>query len=166
MRIPAFLLMSLLGASAAMADTVTIPFFTTESSPQNIGTVLATDTNYGLLLTPDLKGLPPGIHGFHIHQNPNCADGGQAAGGHLDPQKTEHHHGPYNKKGHMGDLPILYVNQAGQSSLASLAPRLSVAEIRNHSVIIHAGGDNYADTPKPLGGGGARIACGIVPAVN
>jgi superoxide dismutase, Cu-Zn family len=27
--------------------------------------------------------------------------------------------------------------------------------------MIHAGGDNYADTPKALGGGGARIACGV-----
>jgi Cu-Zn family superoxide dismutase len=28
--------------------------------------------------------------------------------------------------------------------------------------MIHAGGDNYSDTPKPLGGGGERIACGVV----
>jgi Cu-Zn family superoxide dismutase len=27
---------------------------------------------------------------------------------------------------------------------------------------IHAGGDNYSDQPKPLGGGGARIACGTL----
>nr|MBP8027895.1 superoxide dismutase [Acinetobacter sp.] len=24
------------------------------------------------------------------------------------------------------------------------------------------GGDNYADQPKPLGGGGERIACGLI----
>jgi Cu-Zn family superoxide dismutase len=28
--------------------------------------------------------------------------------------------------------------------------------------MIHAGGDNYSDQPVPLGGGGARIACGVV----
>lgn len=28
--------------------------------------------------------------------------------------------------------------------------------------MVHAGGDNYADDPKPLGGGGARIACGSI----
>ncbi|MEW3305172.1 hypothetical protein MZT66_26250 [Escherichia coli] len=27
----------------------------------------------------------------------------------------------------------------------------------------HAGGDNHDDHPEPLGGGGARIACGIIP---
>ncbi|SSP59941.1 Cu/Zn superoxide dismutase [Acinetobacter baumannii] len=28
--------------------------------------------------------------------------------------------------------------------------------------MIHAGGDNYSDSPLPLGGGGARIACGVI----
>ncbi|HSS64217.1 MAG TPA: superoxide dismutase, partial [Gammaproteobacteria bacterium] len=26
----------------------------------------------------------------------------------------------------------------------------------------HASGDNYSDQPKALGGGGARMACGVV----
>ena len=29
--------------------------------------------------------------------------------------------------------------------------------------MIHAGGDNYSDEPQPLGGGGGRIACGVIP---
>jgi Cu-Zn family superoxide dismutase len=29
--------------------------------------------------------------------------------------------------------------------------------------MLHAGGDNYADQPAALGGGGGRMACGIVP---
>jgi Cu-Zn family superoxide dismutase len=28
--------------------------------------------------------------------------------------------------------------------------------------MIHEGGDNYSDEPAPLGGGGARIACGVI----
>jgi Cu-Zn family superoxide dismutase len=28
--------------------------------------------------------------------------------------------------------------------------------------MVHAGGDNYSDQPKPLGGGGDRIACGLI----
>jgi superoxide dismutase, Cu-Zn family len=28
--------------------------------------------------------------------------------------------------------------------------------------MIHSGGDNYSDAPAPLGGGGARIACGVI----
>jgi Cu-Zn family superoxide dismutase len=43
-----------------------------------------------------------------------------------------------------------------------LAPRLKLADIKGRSLMIHAGGDNYSDTPAPLGGGGARAACGVV----
>jgi Cu-Zn family superoxide dismutase len=28
--------------------------------------------------------------------------------------------------------------------------------------MVHVGGDNYSDKPKPLGGGGARFACGVI----
>jgi Cu-Zn family superoxide dismutase len=28
--------------------------------------------------------------------------------------------------------------------------------------MLHAGGDNHSDHPAPLGGGGARIACGVI----
>jgi superoxide dismutase, Cu-Zn family len=34
--------------------------------------------------------------------------------------------------------------------------------MRGRSIMIHAGGDNYSDTPAPLGGGGARTACGVI----
>ncbi|HCL5280518.1 TPA: superoxide dismutase family protein [Salmonella enterica] len=51
----------------------------------------------------------PGVHGFHIHENPSCMPGMQngknvsvlMAGGHLDPEKTGKHLGPYNDKGHL-----------------------------------------------------------------
>ena len=41
-------------------------------------------------------------------------------------------------------------------------PHLTVADVKGHSIMIHVGGDNYSDQPAPLGGGGARIACGVV----
>jgi len=28
--------------------------------------------------------------------------------------------------------------------------------------MVHAEGDNHADHPAPLGGGGARMACGVI----
>jgi Cu-Zn family superoxide dismutase len=34
--------------------------------------------------------------------------------------------------------------------------------VKGKALMIHAGGDNYADQPKPLGGGGDRIACGVI----
>ncbi len=84
-----------------------------------------------------------------------------AAGGHLDPSKTTQHLGPYSDQGHLGDLPALIVDKDGNANLPMLAPRLKIADILNHSLMIHAGGDNYSDNPT-LGGGGARIACGVI----
>lgn len=84
-----------------------------------------------------------------------------AAGGHYDPANTGKHEGPYGN-GHLGDLPALAVATDGMATLPVLAPRLKVADIKGRSLMIHAGGDNYADTPAPLGGGGARAACGVV----
>jgi superoxide dismutase, Cu-Zn family len=43
------------------------------------------------------------------------------------------------------------------------ALHLSVNDVRGRSFVVHEGGDNFSDQPKPLGGGGARIACGTVP---
>ncbi|EGH49764.1 copper/Zinc superoxide dismutase, partial [Pseudomonas syringae pv. pisi str. 1704B] len=34
-----------------------------------IGSVTVSETQYGLLFTPNLKELPAGIHGFHVHEN-------------------------------------------------------------------------------------------------
>lgn len=130
-----------------------------------IGTITATDTKYGLLLTPHLTGLTPGAHGFHVHQNPSCDNDCMAAGGHLDPQHTGKHLGPYNDNGHLGDLPVLMVDKDGNADIPVLAPRLKIADIVNHSFMIHAGGDNYSDNPT-LGGGGARIACGVIAAAK
>lgn len=131
----------------------------------SIGKVTLTQTPKGLLLTPDLQQLPPGTHGMHVHQAPSCDNFGQDAQGHLDPAHTNQHLGPYNTHGHVGDLPILVVNEQGIATTPVLAPHLTLSEAEGHSIIIHAGGDNYADTPEKLGGGGARIACGIIPIV-
>jgi Cu-Zn family superoxide dismutase len=38
----------------------------------------------------------------------------------------------------------------------------TVADVKGRSIMIHSGGDNYSNQPAPLGGGGARIACGVV----
>jgi superoxide dismutase, Cu-Zn family len=134
-----------------------------------IGTLMLMDTRGGLRIEPALGGLPPGVHGFHLHENPNCGaamkDGkmqaGLAAGAHYDPHATGKHEGPKGD-GHRGDLPVLNVDANGNATEMMHAFRLSVEAVRGRAFVIHEGGDNYSDQPKPLGGGGARIACGVV----
>jgi len=149
-------------ALVVKADTV-IPIHSLESGQAVLGTITAKDTDYGLLLLYALKGLPSGLHGVHVHENPSCDLKGKAAGGHFDPDKKDKHQGPYDKSGHKGDLPVLYVNQDGVASTPVLAPRLKEKDLKGRSLIIHEKGDNYSDTPQKLGGGVSRIACGVVP---
>ncbi|WP_293745262.1 superoxide dismutase [Cu-Zn] SodC [uncultured Acinetobacter sp.] len=134
----------------------------------SIGTVTFKQTAKGLLITPALWKLSPGEHGFHIHENGSCEaalkDGKMgaalAAGGHFNPDHTANHGTPEN--GHLGDLPVLVVNNKGFAVTPVIAPRLKLSDIQGRAIMIHAGGDNYSDTPKPLGGGGERIACGVI----
>jgi Cu-Zn family superoxide dismutase len=158
-------------APLSLAAPVTVPMHLIDANGtgKSVGTVRAEDSKDGLVLMPKLEGLPPGAHGFHVHENPSCApmekDGkktaGLAAGGHYDPDKSGKHAGPTGK-GHVGDLPALTVDDKGMATKRLVAPRLKVADLVGRSLMIHEGGDNYADEPKPLGGGGARIACGVV----
>jgi Cu-Zn family superoxide dismutase len=136
---------------------------------ERIGEIKALDTPDGLVLQPNLHGLPPGAHGFHVHENADCRpekkDGQSVAAGmagnHYDPQNTGKHLGP-SGSGHKGDLPVLRVDSDGVADEPLTVPRLTVKEIRDRALVIHAGGDNYSDEHQPLGGGGARIACGVL----
>ena len=135
----------------------------------SLGTVSIEETPYGLVFTPSLAGLEPGAHGFHVHEKGSCApdmkDGkpgaALAAGGHYDPDNTKVHGLPWGK-GHKGDLPVLVVDAKGNASIPVLAPRLKLADVMGKALMIHAGGDNHADHPMPLGGGGARMACAVI----
>src|SRR4030088_30346 len=107
-----------LAAGAALGDyKVDMNRIDIKGVGESLGTVtIATTPGGGLTFTPDLKGLPPGAHGFHVHQFANCAakqkDGklepGEAPGAHYDPCKTHKHAGPAGE-GHKGDLPVLNV---------------------------------------------------------
>ncbi|WP_457388702.1 superoxide dismutase [Cu-Zn] SodC [Roseateles sp. P5_E1] len=161
----------LLASSLAVAAETTVSLSLAEKQGDGaaLGTVRIVETPYGLAFYPQLKGLPPGLHGFHVHEKPSCAPAESngatvpagAAGGHLDPQGTKKHGEPWGD-GHLGDLPPLYVGADGTAVSPVLGPRLKLADVRNHALMVHAGGDNHSDHPMPLGGGGARMGCGVI----
>lgn len=156
-------------ASQAADLTVTLNGVDEKGIGGEVGQVVISETQYGLVFTPTLAGLPEGLHGFHVHENPSCEpkekDGkmtaAQAAGGHYDPAKTGKHDLPWGE-GHLGDLPALYVDSEGKATNPVLAPRLKMADVAGRALMIHMGGDNHADHPAPLGGGGARMVCGVI----
>ncbi|WP_317993260.1 superoxide dismutase [Cu-Zn] SodC [Bartonella gliris] len=155
--------------ATALAASMQVKIYKLEenNTKNSIGKIDIEENIYGLIFAPNLSTLPEGFHGFHIHINPSCdtKDGviGGAAGGHYDPEHTNKHLGPYNINGHLGDLPALYVDEQGRATMSVIAPRLKkLSQIKGHSLIIHIGGDNQSEEPLPLGGGGGRLACGII----
>ena len=158
-------------AALAASGTVTLRAIDASGIGTEVGTIAFRDTRQGLRLEPRLRGLAPGEHGFHVHEKPDCGPGpgpdgkaaaGLAAGGHFDPKATKAHKGPHATDGHRGDLPVLVVAADGTAALPVLARHLKSGDLRGRALMVHAGGDNYADQPAPLGGGGARVACGVV----
>ena len=160
----------LLCRPALAGTTVPMTMVDDKGVGKPVGEVVITETAYGVVFSPSLAGLPPGLHGLHVHDNPSCEpkekDGKRiaalAAGGHFDPAASNHHGLPWGD-GHLGDLPPLFVDAKGNAEQPVLAPRLKLADLKGHSLMVHAGGDNHSDHPAPLGGGGERLVCGVIP---
>lgn len=165
------ILLSLSALSISAWADVVVPMHLVDEkgAGASVGEVTVAESKYGLVFTPAMKGLAPGLHGFHVHQNASCAttekDGkpvpGGGAGGHYDPAGANVHGTPWGE-GHLGDLPALHVDAGGTATQPVLAPRLKLADLKGRSLMVHAGGDNHADHPAPLGGGGGRVACGVI----
>src|SRR5215218_10171591 len=89
-------------AYAAKSAKVTMNLVTADGVGKSVGTITIKEGKDGVTLEPKLKGLPPGEHGFHLHEKPSCdpadKDGkktaAQAAGPHFDPDDTKAHKGP------------------------------------------------------------------------
>lgn len=159
-------------ALGLQAETLSVPVHavTAQGVGESLGTVRIETSQYGLVFHPELSGLEAGTHGFHLHAKGSCeaaeidgkATPAGAAGGHWDPKNSGKHGEPWGD-GHQGDLPALMVDAQGKASQPVLAPRLqSLGDIKGLALMVHKGGDNHADHPEPLGGGGARVACGVI----
>jgi len=159
-------------ACAAVADyKVDMNRIDAKGVGESVGSItISTAQGGGVTFTPDLKGLPPGPHGFHVHQFANCGakekhgklEPGEMAGPHFDPDKSGKHAGP-SGQGHKGDLPLLTAGADGAAQKAVTSKRLKMDDLANKALVIHQGGDTYAE-PPPSGGGGTRIACGLIEA--
>ncbi|MGB5245982.1 MAG: superoxide dismutase family protein [Woeseia sp.] len=134
---------------------------------KTFGMVSFEDGPYGLVVTPRLHDMDPGSHAVHVHENPSCAmdEAGMpagAAGDHYDPGGSGLHRGPYGD-GHLGDLPNLNVEPTGMAFVPVLAPRVTVADLKGRSLMIHAGADRYEEYGEHMHGkGGMRMYCGVI----
>ena len=122
---------------------------------QNTEILVAGTPEQALLLTPNLRDLTPGTHAFNVHANPGCEaeekDGvkvaGLGSGGRLylevDGKKYDNH---------LGDLPDLPVADDGTAKEPIIAPRLTLADLLNRSIVIHEAGSEDSDLQ----------ACGVI----
>ena len=117
----------------------------------------------GVRVIAEIRGLTPGSHGFHVHENGDCsAPDASSAGGHFNPHQTEHGkvgEGAY----HAGDLPSLEADADGNAKLDVLLNSLEITGdhgIAGRGLIVHADPDDYVS--QPTGNAGARVACAVI----
>ena len=130
------------------------------------GTAVFLPSGEGVVMVLNLTGLPPGVHGIHLHSVGRCdAPTFESAGPHLNPLGKLH--GAQNPAGaHMGDLPNITVDAGGraaatiQIAVSPASLRAETADPDKASVVVHAGPDDYRTDPS--GNSGDRIACGIL----
>lgn len=137
------------------------------SSGQQVGSAVLSQTKDGVRVNLNVQGLPPGTHGVHIHENGMCEPPSfTSAGGHYNP--TQKQHGSQNPQGqHVGDLPNLTVGANGQGQLEGIAkgatlrgPINPLIKTGGTALVIHASTDDYKTDPS--GNSGGRIACGVI----
>jgi len=127
----------------------------------------------GVVIRLKLEGLPGGWKGLHIHGQGTCEDphaGFMASGGHLDPDGRQH--GLLNPQGpERGDLPNIWTNNDGFVKVEVYAPGVSIQGGKaglldgdGAALVIHEGEDDHYS--QPIGGAGARIACGVIVAAE
>lgn len=151
------------GAPVAGGASAVAPLRTAAGA--DAGRATATEVAGGLRVTVDVRGLPPGTHGAHIHTTGRCdAPGFETAGGHWNP--TNMKHGSMNPQGpHHGDVPNLIIDSGGRGTVAATIPGATMAGLLDAdgaAFVVHAGPDDLKTDPS--GNSGGRIACGVFQA--
>ena len=154
----------LLAACATMNRPTAVATLAPTSGNTAQGTVRFVQLADGAVeVTVNLTGVPPGVHGFHVHEKGDCGDNGNAAGGHFNPTATAHG-APGAGTHHAGDFGNVTAGPNGvvkttfttRSVTVEAGPRSAVG----HAVILHANPDDLQT--QPTGNAGGRIACGVV----
>ncbi len=129
------------------------------------GTVHFTDVGDGNIeVQVDLTAVPPGVHGFHIHEKGDCGNNAQNAGGHFNPTGMVHG-APDAVSHHAGDFGNVTADANGEvhTRFTTHSISLKAVDMTNpvgRAVVLHEKADDLVS--QPSGNAGARIACGVI----
>ena len=148
------------GASAGVTARVV------DAGGRELGVLTFADAGAAISVDGTLRGLPPGVHGMHIHAVGRCdAPDFASAGPHWSP--TPKQHGSTNEAGpHHGDLMNVTVGADSSAVVKMSTPAGSLRgdnpllDADGAAIVIHATADDYKTDPS--GNSGARLACGVV----
>lgn len=137
----------------------------TQPDLKAVGTARLVETRSGVEVTVRLTGVPPGEHGFHVHEFGNCDAGGEAAGDHFNPVGTSH--GMVVKDGvrssHAGDMGNIVASADGTAELVLNLPAVTLQagplNLDGRALVLHEKPDDFG---QPSGNAGRRIACGVI----
>ena len=137
----------------------------TQAGSPITGTANFEETAEGLKMDVQVFNVPPGKHGFHIHELGSCDDEGKAAGGHFNPAGVKHGFLPQDGhlNAHAGDAGNILIDENGEGALSLTLPDVGLINgkhnVEGKTVILHEKEDDFG---QPTGKAGGRIACGII----
>lgn len=134
----------------------------------DVGEAWLKQTDTGVQITIEASHLPPGEHGFHIHEQGICeVPDFASAEGHFNPSDKKH--GFDHPEGpHAGDIENLEVKEDGTVDATFINNRVTLEKDKESSLyaengtslVIHSDPDDYKS--QPAGDSGDRIACGVI----